>query len=567
MPPVLPTRGGGGSVRKKRRRSKSERLERALDRAARTGVANANRKRDPMSPKNTNDAISSKYKNQPSARAQAAAARAARKKPAINLARRKATRNLDRGTGGGKPNSANDRSGTTPQAVKASNGPSNGPGGRTNNRTGGGGGPSRNRGGNGGGGGKNNKPGKGGNKGKGGAKGGGGKVAKDDTLSDARRSVGLEINPQLAAIMREVEAAKARLEQEKASINGVSETTRRNLSDTYGMLGQYLEANQAQGDATMATGQQAVSSGFDGLLAALGQQGQQAQAGVSGEMARLGLTGAGDTGALQRDTSLLQGLAGINQQSALAGLTAQRGSFNGLQDQLQGNAQASGANHQAAALRAALDQIMGAEEEFTGLNNKLVGEYNTLEGSRGARVQEMIDTIKQAQFEQEMELSQQAFMNQMTQDKFGLDVAQLRSENKQARAGTRLERARLDLERQKAAQTAADKAADRRLREKEAAAKAAGGGASGSFRPTGFSGAVQVIQQSQKNPYQAAKLETIIRKVRTGNERFDPTNSGDMPNAITWAKSQLKKMGIDSMANRRIVADAVTAFYGKYGGA
>jgi hypothetical protein len=179
----------------------------------------------------------------------------------------------------------------------------------------------------------------------------------------------------------------------------------------------------------------------------------------------------------------------------------------------------------------------------------------------------MIDTIKQAQFEQEMELSQQAFMNQMTQDKFGLDVAQLRSENKQARAGTRLERARLDLERQKAAQTAADKAADRRLREKEAAAKAAGGGASGSFRPTGFSGAVQVIQQSQKNPYQAAKLETIIRKVRTGNERFDPTNSGDMPNAITWAKSQLKKMGIDSMANRRIVADAVTAFYGKYGGA
>jgi hypothetical protein len=25
-------------------------------------------------------------------------------------------------------------------------------------------------------------------------------------------------------------------------------------------------------------------------------------------------------------------------------------------------------------------------------------------------------------------------------------------------------------------------------------------------------------------------------------------------------------MGIDSMANRRIIADSITAFYGKYGG-
>jgi len=315
----------------------------------------------------------------------------------------------------------------------------------------------------------------------------------------------------------------------------------------------------------MATGQQAVGSGFENLIAALGQQGQSAASGVFNEMERLGIAGATDTAGIQKDSALLQGLAGINQQSALAGLTAQRGSFNGLQDQLQGNAQASGANHQAAALRAALDQIMGAEEEFTGLNNKLVGEYQTLEGTRGARIQEMVDTIKQAQFEQEMELSQQAFMNQMTQDKFGLDVAQLKSQNKQARAGTRLERARLDLERQKAAQTAADKAADRRLREKEAAAKAAGGG-SGSFRPAGFSGAIQGSQQSQKNPYQAAKLETVIRKVRTGPPGIDPTNTGSLPDAITWAKNQLKKMGIDSMANRRIVADAVTAFYGKYGG-
>jgi hypothetical protein len=486
------------------------------------------------------------------------------------LQRRQATRNLHRGEPAATPvksgpNAAN--KGGAGSSGKTGSGRSKGSGptarsighrnGNNGNRNNGGGKP-----------GKVNKPGKAGKGG--GTKATGSKAVKpgvDPDLAAAQRSVGLELDPQLSELMRQMTEAKVRLQQEKDSINQTQGKTSDNLKTIYSGLDQYLNANQANTGTGFDAAAGATKSGFDQLISSLGQQGQQAVGNANAEQARLGIQGAPgvDTSGITRDQALLQGLAGINSQSAQAGIQSGKASTNGLMDMLQGNAQTSGAEHQNSALRAALDQIMGAEQDFNTQNFELSGRYGDIAGSRGAKIQEMLDTIKQAKFEQQMELSQQAFNNTLAQNKFGLDQASLVSQNKSRKAQTRLEKAKLDLDRQKAAQDAADKAADRKLRAEQAAAKAAGTDGSGSFNPKGFSGAVELIHRAQPNQFQANKLETIIRKIRI-TPSVDPGNYDSIARQVDFGRKLLKQYGIDSVANRKILSDAMSAYHGKYGG-
>ncbi|HET7713824.1 MAG TPA: hypothetical protein VFK94_06310, partial [Patescibacteria group bacterium] len=483
--------------------------------------------------------------------------------------------------GGGK----DERRGPTPDARR--------PGGNSN----GGRIPVGNTGGNGRGG--NGNPGKGGNgkpgragRGSGGSGGTGGLPAPSagptttvpTDLATATQSVDMELNPQLSELMRQIAAAKLRLEQETGSINTATKDATGNIAEIYKRLQEYHDANQLAGSNAFGATAAGIDAGYGNLVSGLQQSGNERSSAANAELERLGIAAPSvNTEAIGRDNAMLQGLAQINREATAGGFAQQRANYNAIEDLMQGGAQTQGANHQAVALRQAVDAILGANQDFTGLKTNLEGEYSDIAGQRGAKINDMLNTMKAAQFEQQMELGQQQFMNQLARDKFGLSQAELQNKAMQTQAELKLANRKLRLERTKANQDAADKAADRaqraaadlaklKLEQQKLAAQIAnggsGGGSGGSYRPTGIAGAMTVISKNP-DPLQQRKMNTIMRAIQANDPNksgYNSQNFNDYPDIVKDINRRLRRQGIDTIANRRLMADALSAYFGKYGG-
>ncbi|HET7713468.1 MAG TPA: hypothetical protein VFK94_03770, partial [Patescibacteria group bacterium] len=223
--------------------------------------------------------------------------------------------------GGGK----DERRGPTPNGSRPGN---NSNGSRTPvGNTGGGG---RNTGGNG-------RPGKGGN-GKPGKAGRGGRpsggngtgvatpsLAGPSTtvptdLATATQSVDMELNPQLSELMRQITAAKLRLDQETGSINTATKDATNNIAEIYKRLSAYHDANQLAGSNAFGATAAGIDAGYGNLVSGLQQSGTERSNAANAELERLGISAPSvNTEAIGRDNAMLQGLAQINREATAGG--------------------------------------------------------------------------------------------------------------------------------------------------------------------------------------------------------------------------------------------------------
>ena len=396
-------------------------------------------------------------------------------------------------------------------------------------------------------------------------------------LAQANRSVDLQLNPQINEYIRQIDAARTGLTDETNQINTASGRTQSDLSAIYERLGKYLEGVNTNANTDMTNSNNSVKAMYDTLIANQQGMGQATQGAAGSELARMGLTGATSTQGLQNDASLLTGLAQTNQ--ANAGAAGQQAQTNAgmLQALLGGGVQTEGASQKSTALRAAQDAILQAQRAGNQTITGLQSHRGEVASKRGSMLQEMLDTIAQTRYEQQMEQNQQGFENSILQGKLGLQQAELTNtanyQQGQLKETAKERRARVRLEKAKLADKATDRANQNEQNALDRLTKLKTSAASTNYKPTGITGALDVISKTARTPGEASKLQSILRTVQNqGRTRhnpgrqYDSTKYGNYGRILNITTKQLKNWGIDSTANRRILADALSAYFGKFGG-
>jgi len=396
-------------------------------------------------------------------------------------------------------------------------------------------------------------------------------------LAKANRSVDLQLNPTLNEYLRQIDAAKSGLTSETNQINTASGRTQSDLGAIYERLGNYLNGVNGMANQNMTDSNNSVKSMYDNLIANQQSMGQATQGAAGSELQRMGLTGATSMNPLQNDASLLTGLAQTNQANASA--TGQQAQSNAqmLQALLGGGVQTEGASQKSTALRAAQDAIAQAQRAGNQNISQLQGQYGETQSKRGSMLQEMLDTIAQTRYEQTMEQNQQGFENSILQGKLGLQQAELTNQSNyqqgQLKETAKERRARMRIERQKLADKTAERANQNEQNALDRLTKLQTSASQGTYKPTGIAGAMDLVQKTARTPNEASKIQAILRTVQNqgrtrhhSGAQYDSSNYGNYGRILKITTGQLKNWGIDSTVNRRILADALSAFFGKYGG-
>jgi hypothetical protein len=526
MPPVSPTRGGGGTPTKRRRRTGSNptgptKMDRANERIHRDQV----------------EATSSNSKAQnppaPSAHAMAAAARAARKKPQEKLdarqnkadQKKRANALKPRGSNNGSSGSSSNYSG----AAAAKNA------GKDKDRKGR----------------QNKHAGKGKGKGPSGSSGSTGNApATSTSLKDrAMSAVDLMLNPKLNALQREGDIVESEYSKQKTDLDTQTGKQLSDLATTYKQLDNMLAgyATESNKDYSQAAGTQ--QQGFDQLLASLQGNSQQNNQGVADEFARLGITG--DVSQLNADQQFQQGLAQQNKAQAAATMAAMQANQSGYNQNTRGNQQAVGTQAQTVAKQSAVDMLNDLLFQRNTKARDVNSQMSDVQGQRGSLINQLMEQYEQQAYERMMEAQQQQFANQMGVNEFNLKSDAFNADQAYRQAQLELEGKGLEIDAQKAKQSA----------QKDNAAL-----------PTGFTGAQSYLQNNVRDPKRQAALAAILQRVDTHRQRGDgyhdwsQSSYSDFGKIMNWMTNFLDEPGyrrFDDARSRSLLSQALQAYFGK----
>lgn len=348
----------------------------------------------------------------------------------------------------------------------------------------------------------------------------------------ASANVGSQLNPQIAALDRQLQLAQTQYGQQQQKAQLFHNQQQSDLDYIYQHLGNFIQAQQQGMDKQYGQVGQQMGDAYSALQGSIDKNGQQAQDSVANELSRLGVQQAAQSplSLLAGDQSFVKGLADASATNHQSALNSQHSAFDALSSLLAGDAQASGAMAKNQSNLAFNNQAIDALNALHNQQFDLTGQKNALDATRGNLTTQQLAALVDRYRTQAIEDYQRNFQNQIAEQGLGINMAKLQ-------------------------QSQAMQALDAQLKQAQAAEAAARGGyyqsktgpgGTTTKKPSGYSDAVNYLQQ--KGGANATALKNILDVAMGGNGGkyvFNNQNLGTVMNAVNQS---LQSRGLQNMS-------------------
>lgn len=269
------------------------------------------------------------------------------------------------------------------------------------------------------------------------------KIARKNLMKDVRergtgakplyRKAGLavsaELDPQLKALTTRIKQEKRNKSRTLSGLKRLYSTAGRQNEEYSNRI---KEQSQNEIDRTDAA--------FNNLVDRIGNTYDTSRAGVTDELARLGISGASSaaTEGIDRDKQYATSLARTSGEEAGADLRIGKSDFNQLMGLLGGEIQAQGLGARTEARQKFADALMAYRDQRSALAATRLGKISTA-----------AEAMRAARAAQKAEAAQNRLANIMARKQFGLDVAKFKQDVRQDRFGNKMDRLHYDLDKAK----------------------------------------------------------------------------------------------------------------------